>query len=171
VSRSRLALALALALTLAFAVAAPAQAWKYKFNEFFDSATSANGTANATALAKAKKCKGGPIGTYEYTSFAASSNPSTLFDVEVRAKLSARPKFRRMRDVEVTVKSSPGFDPGVIEETSRAVSDFHESIETRWKGPGKKLGVRHGPFIIFGNETLAAGEEKIKFKPKEKPGC
>ena len=74
-----------------------------------------------------------------------------------------------MRDVSVGVTATPNFDPAIVQEVARALEEFHETVFTRWRGPGEKMKVRHGDLTIFGTVALAAAEDKVKFKPK--PGC
>jgi hypothetical protein len=151
----------------AILVAAPAaSAWHYTFQNFFD----IQGGGIAAGKATAKKCgPGGPQGVYDYRSFVTSSGGETELEVEITGRMPARHQWGKFKQVEVSTNASPNFPPNVIEEAENALLDFHETVFTRWKGPGHKLEIRHGALVIFGTETLAAGESKTKFKPKA--GC
>jgi len=164
----RFALVLVLAAVAAVGAAAPSSAsWHYKFQDFLDYRPPG---ATGFGFAKAKKCgPGGKQGTYDYVSRAGGEGGDTSLEVEVRARLSARDKFRQLRDVSVGVTATPNFDPATAQEVARALEEFHETVFTRWRGPGEKMKVRHGDLTIFGTVALAAAEDKVKFKPK--PGC
>ena len=143
-------------------ISSPAAAWQYKFQDFFD----AQGGAVAAAVAKAKKCNGGKLGTYDYASRVASSGGDTELEVEVLAELSVREKFKRMKNVEVSASGS-NIDQSTIDQAATALQEYHESVFTRWK-PGK-LKIRHGALVMFGTEVVAPGVSTTPFKPK--PGC
>jgi hypothetical protein len=152
---------------IAILVAAPAaSAWHYTFQNFFD----VQGGGIAAGKATAKKCgPGGPQGVYDYRSFVHASGGETELEVEITGRMSARDRFGKLKQVEVSSQASPSFPPGTEEEIRNALLDFHETVFTRWKGPKHKLEVRHGALVIFGAESVAPGQAKIKFKPK--PGC
>jgi hypothetical protein len=158
----RLASVLVLAGLAALLASAPATGWRYTFQDFFD----AQGGAVAAAVAKAKKCSGGKLGTYDYASRVVSSGGDTELEVEVLAELSVREKFKRMKHVEVSASGS-NIDRSIVDQAATALQEYHESVFTRWK-PGK-LKIRHGALVMFGNEVVAPGVSTTKFKPK--PGC
>ncbi len=83
--------------------------------------------------------------------------------------MSARDKFVRFKQVEVSTDASPIIPPEVVTEVRNAMLDFYETVFTRWKGPGNKLEIRHGALVIAGSEAVESGESKTKFAPK--PGC
>jgi hypothetical protein len=163
----RLVLVFAIGGIAAF-VAAPAatSSWHYTFQNFFD----AQGGGIAAGKATAKKCgPGGPQGVYDYRSFVHSSGGETELEVEITGRMSARDKWTKFKQVEVSSQASPNFPPGTEDEIRNALLDFHETVFTRWKGPKHKLQVRHGALVIFGAESVPPGQATIKFKPK--PGC
>ena len=159
--------ALFCATATAILVAAPAaSAWHFTFQNFFD----IQGGGIAAGKATAKKCgPGGPQGVYDYRSFVHASGGETELEVEITGRMPARDRWGKFKGVEVSSQASPNFPPGTEEEIRNALLDFHETVFTRWKGPRHKLEIRHGALVIFGTETLAAGESKTKFKPKQ--GC
>ena len=69
--------------------------------------------------------------------------------------------------MEVNYEASPNIAPDIVEQAAASLLDFHETVFSRFK-PGK-LEIRHGSFVLFGNEVIAPGETSTKFKPK--PGC
>ena len=158
----------AAALAVAFVLPSSAGAWHYVFQDFFD----IEGGAIAAGRATAKKCgPGGKLGTYDYRSLVTSSSESGELTFEVLAKLSVRPHFERLKQVEVSADASPNFPPQIVDEAAGALHDFHETVFTKFKEAGKhgKLIVRHGSLIVFGNEAVEPGQSKTKFEPK--PGC
>lgn len=140
-----------------------AQAWKVEFNDFFG--------IYKSAFAAAKKCHGGPVGEYRYrsTALADAVDDSNDLRIEVDAELSARPKWRQMQGVDVSIQAGDSFDQATIDETLRAVTDFHDTLVTRYRPKKHKLDIDHDAFVIFGQTTLEPGQETIKFKPKK--GC
>jgi hypothetical protein len=162
----RLVLLFAIAATAAL-VAAPVatSSWHYTFQNFFN----AQGDSIAAAKATVKKCgPGGPQGVYDYRSFVHSSGGDTELEVEITARMSARDKWTKLKQVEVATQSS-GIPPDIEAGVRDALLDFHETVFTRWKGPKHDLEVRHGDLVIFGQVSLEAGQSKTKFKPKQ--GC
>jgi hypothetical protein len=161
----RLVLVCALAAIAALVAVPGASGWQYTFHDFFDS----QGSAIGAAVAKARKCSGGKQGTYDYRSHSLASGGETEFEVEVTGKLSARDGWEKFKHAEITTDASPNIPENVVAEVAGALADFHQTIFTRWKGPGHKLEVRHGELAYFGNVVLDPGESKTKFDPK--PGC
>jgi hypothetical protein len=161
----RLVLVCALAGIAALIAAQGAAAWHYTFQNFFNAQQGSVAAAKATA----KKCgPGGPQGVYNFRSFVHSSGGSTELEAEITARMSARDKWTKLKQVEVSTESS-GIPPDIEAEVRNALLDFHETVFTRWKGPKHDLEVRHGALVIFGQESLEPGQSKTKFKPKQ--GC
>jgi hypothetical protein len=162
----RLVLVCAIAAVAALVAVSAASAWHYTFQDFLD----VQGGGIAAGKATAKKCgAGGPQGVYDYRSIVHSSGGETELEVEIDARLSARDQWVNLKQIEVRTQASPNFPPDVEDEVRNALLDYHQTVFTRWKGPGHDLEVRHGAMVMFGNETVAPGESKTKFKPKQ--GC
>jgi hypothetical protein len=140
-------------------------AWKYTIQDIFEF----EGNAIASGVTKAKKCGGGKLGTYDYRSFVYASGGDTELEVEVKADLSVREEFRRLKNVQVSADASPNYPPDVLGEIVRALAEFHETVFTRYKAAADKLKVRHGELALFGNVVVEPGESATTFKPK--PGC
>ncbi|MFL5870400.1 MAG: hypothetical protein ACJ75R_04920 [Solirubrobacterales bacterium] len=156
----------AIAAAALLAAVPAASAWHYTFQDFFDSQGSAIGAAVATA----RKCgPGGKEGVYDYRSHSLASGGQTEFEVEVTGKMSARDNWEKFKHAHVTTDASPNVPEEVVVEVTRALAEFHQTVFTRWKGPGHKLEVRHGELVMFGNQVLEPGESQTKFDPK--PGC
>lgn len=155
---------------VAVALCAPAasSAWQYTFQNFFDWRGHAFGAGRATAT----KCHGGMLGTYDYRSGVVASGDSFELEFDVRAKLSVRDSWHKLKQVEVDYTAT-NYPQDIAEEAAMALDDFHETVYTKYKadrnGPGGKLLVRHGELVMFGNVVVESDESKTKFKPK--PGC
>ena len=164
----RFAVVLAFAASAVIGATGPASgSWHYKFQDFLDYRPPG---ATGYGFAKATKCgPGGKQGTYDYVSRPGGEGGDSSFEVEVEARLSARDKFQELRKITIAVTATPDYDPSIVEQVAQALADFHETVFTRWRGPGKNMVVRHGDLTIFGNVAVAAGEKRVPFKPK--PGC
>jgi hypothetical protein len=149
---------------VALTAASGASAWHYTFQNLFDPQGSAFGDWHAAA----KKCgPGGKLGTYKYRSVVIASAQSFELEFEINAKLSVRDSWRKLRQVEVDYTAT-NYPEDLAQEAAVGIEEFHETVETKYKDPNK-LRVRHGSMTILGNEVVAPGASKTKFKPK--PGC
>jgi hypothetical protein len=153
------------AVVLALAAGASAAGWHYTFQDFFH----ANGGSFNSGVAKAKKCSGGRVGTYDFRDFAQAGGGDFDLSLEITSKMSARDKWGRMKDVEVSAESSPTIPPDVAQGLAEGFSDFFNTVFTRYDVKHDELDVRHGSLVLFGSEALEPGESTTKFKPK--PGC
>lgn len=153
------------AVALALAAGAAAAGWHYTFQDFFH----ASGSAFSSGIAKAKKCSGGKVGTYNFREFAQSGGGDTEISLEITSKMSAREKWGKMKDVEVSAESSPNIPPDVAQGLAEGFSDFFNTVFTRYDTKHNQLDIRHGSLVLFGTEALEPGQTTTKFKPK--PGC
>lgn len=91
---------------------------------------------------------------------------------DVRAKLSVRESWRKLKQVSVDYTAT-NYPEDLAEQAAVALDDFHETVYTKYKadknGPGGKLLVRHGELVMFGNVVVESDEATTKFNPK--PGC
>jgi hypothetical protein len=134
------------------AVPTSAHAWKYVFPQ----------PAVGGVSVVAKKCKGGKLGVYKAT---ATSSPSAPVQLRITYDLPIRPKFKPIRNVQVTFTSD--LPPETEAEFVRANTDFYSNTFTRFKK--NKLISRHPAFVIFGQQTTPAGQSTSPFNPKK--GC
>jgi hypothetical protein len=158
----RYGLLLVLAVSVALAAPSSAGAWQYKFQDFF----AFQQGSIATSVITAKKCNGGMLGNYDFRSFVSSeSGGQTSIEIEVEARMPVTNQSKPMKNVTVAVTGS--IEPAFLEEARNALFNFFSSVNVKYKPD--KLIFEHGPLVIFGAQTVAAGTDKTKFKPK--PGC
>jgi hypothetical protein len=163
--RTRLAFALVAIAIAAMLAPGPAAAWKHVFQDF----TLGGGDGAAAFRAVAKKCKGGKLGYYNFDNRAAVVNSSFELHYEATAKLPVFPKFRQLKKVEFKAEATGNIDPNVIAEIVQAYGTFYEGMFSRYVAKKNRIIFRHQGIVLFGNQVLAPGEHRERFKPKR--GC
>jgi hypothetical protein len=140
-------------------------AWQYTFKDFFD-------TGNDSifgAVAEAKKCTGGKLGTYKFRDFAQFASGDVELSLEITSRMSVQTSWGKMKHVETEARHSSDFPPDVVQGLADGFDDFFETVHTRYDPKHNELDVRHGSLVLFGQEVFGPEETVSKFKPK--PGC
>jgi hypothetical protein len=162
--RSRFALAFAV-LAVAAVVVAPSSAsgWKWVFLDFFN----ASQGSSVAAHAEATKCKGGKLGFYDYVARVVSGDQ---LEHEVTANLPVFAKFRQLKNVVVTFRG-PTWDslpPDFQAQLLSGTTAFYQGTSTRYVAKKNRLIFRHPALVLFGAQSIPAGDDPTKFKPKDK---
>jgi DNA-binding transcriptional regulator of glucitol operon len=160
--RSPVAVLLAALVIAAIAAPAPAAAWKWVFQDFNVSSQGSSVAGRAVA----KKCKGGKLGFYDFTSIVTSES----LHHEVHADLPVFAKFKQLKNVQLSFEGSAwtNLPPNIQAEILTAYGNFYDTTFARYAAKKNKLIFRHQGLVLFGNQAFPPGEHAEKFKPKPK---
>jgi hypothetical protein len=161
----RLVLACAAVATAVLLAAPGAAGWQYTFKDFFQSGDD----SYFSGVAKAKKCSGGMLGSYNFRDFAQVGSGGVELSLEITSKMSVRTSWERMKHVQTETHASSDFPPDVVQGLADGFQDFFETVFTRYHPKQNELDVRHGSLILYGQEVFGPEETTSKFKPKQ--GC
>jgi hypothetical protein len=162
----RLVLVCALVAVASLVWTGSSAAWQYTFKDFFQTG---DNNSYFSGVAKAKKCSGGQIGTYDFRDFAQVGSGDVELSLEITSKMSVRTAWEKMKHVQTETHSSPDFPPDVVQGLADGFQDFFETVFTRFHPKQNELEVRHGALVLYGQEVFGADQGTAKFKPK--PGC